>query len=122
MSARHELAKSSRELGTLELVNATEKIFVSADGHPNHRAKTVERFVAEQQGRLALFILPPYSPELNPDEYVWNHLKNHGPGRKMITSLSQMRCAVLSHLRQPQKIPDVARSFFRSRTNSYAAI
>ena len=44
----------------LLLVNAAGKIFVIADGHPTHRAKTVERFVAQQQGRLELFILPPY--------------------------------------------------------------
>ena len=49
------------------LVNATGPVFVIADGHSTHRAKLVERFVATQQGRLALFILPPYSPELNPD-------------------------------------------------------
>ena len=26
--------------------------------------------------RLHVFYLPPYSPEFNPDEKVWNHLKN----------------------------------------------
>ena len=104
------------------LVNAAGTIFVIADGHPTHRAKMVERFVADQQGKLALFILPPYSPELNPDEYVWNDLKNHGLGRKLITSLPQMRSAVLSHLRQLQKLPHIVQSFFRSRTTQYAAI
>ena len=103
------------------LVNATGKIYVIADGHSAHRAKTGERFVAEQQGRLALSILPPSSPELNPDEYDCNDLKNHGLGRKAIAPLSRMRCAVLSHLRQLQKIPEVVRSFFRSRTISYVA-
>jgi len=103
------------------LLNASSPIFVIADGHPTHRAKMVERFVAAQQGRLALFILPPYSPELNPDEYVWNDLKNHGIGRKVITSLTQMRQAVLSHLHQLQKLPDIVRGFFRSPTTRYAA-
>ena len=102
------------------LVNATSPIFVIADGHSTHRAKMVERFVATQQGRLALFILPPYSPELNPDEYVWNDLKNHGIGRKVITSLTQMRQAVISHLRQLQKLPDTVRGFFRAPTTRYA--
>jgi transposase len=102
------------------LVNATSPIFVIADGHSTHRAKMVERFVATQQGRLALFILPPYSPELNPDEYVWNDLKNHGIGRKVITSLTQMRQAVISHLRQLQKLPDIVRGFFRAPTTRYA--
>ena len=103
------------------LVNATGPVFVIADGHSTHRAKLVERFVATQQGRLALFILPPYSPELNPDEYVWNDLKNHGIGRKVITSLTQMRHAVLSHLHQLQKLPGVVRGFFHAPTTCYAA-
>jgi transposase len=103
------------------LVNATGPVFVIADGHPTHRAKLVERFVATQRGRLALFILPPYSPELNPDEYVWNDLKNHGIGRKVITSLTQMRQAVLSHLHQLQKLPELVRGFFHAPTTRYAA-
>ena len=102
------------------LVNATGPIFVIADGHSTHRAKLVERFVSAQQGRLALFILPPYSPELNPDEYVWNDLKDHGTGRKAITSVTQMRQIVLSHLRQLQKLPAIIRSFFHAPTTRYA--
>jgi len=52
------------------LVNATTRVFVIVDGHPTHRAKSVARFVATSGGKLTLFLLPPYSPELNPDEYV----------------------------------------------------
>ncbi len=96
------------------LVNARTPIFVVVDGHPTHRAKSVARFVAAQAGKLALFFLPPYSPELNPDEFVWNDLKNHGTGRKLITSLSQLRQTVISHMRQLQKLPDLyAVSFMR---------
>ena len=29
------------------------------------------------QPRLHVFHLPAYSPDWNPDEKVWNHLKNH---------------------------------------------
>lgn len=102
------------------LVNAEGPVFVIADGHSTHRAKLVERFVSAQQGALALFILPPYSPELNPDEYVWNDLKTHGSGRRAITSLTQMRRMVLSHLRQLQKMPAIVRSFFHAPTTHYA--
>lgn len=31
----------------------------------------------ERQPRLHVFHLPAYSPDWNPDEKVWNHLKNH---------------------------------------------
>ena len=71
------------------LINASAPVFVIVDGHPTHRAKSVARYVAAQAGQLALFLLPPYSPELNPDELVWNDLKSHGTRRKLITSLAQ---------------------------------
>jgi len=102
------------------LVNAATPIFVVVDGHPTHRAKSVARFAAAQEGRLALFFLPPYSPELNPDEYVWNDLKVHGTGRKMITSLTQLRQMIISHMRQLQKLPALVRSFFHAPTTRYA--
>ena len=66
------------------LINASAPVFVIADGHPTHRAKSVARFVAAQAGKLALYFLPPYSPELDPDELVWNDLKSHSTGRKLI--------------------------------------
>jgi transposase len=52
-----------------------------------------------------LFFLPPYSPQLNPDELVWNDVKNNVVGR----------------LRFLQKRPDRVRSFFRSPDTRYAA-
>ncbi len=103
------------------LVNAAVPIFLIVDGHPTHRAKSVARLVAEQDGRLALFYLPPYSPELNPDELVWNNLKNHGTGRRLITSPEQLRRTIVSHMRQLQKLPALVRSFFHAPTTCYAS-
>ena len=102
------------------LVNATKPIFLIVDGHPTHRAKSVARFVAQQAGRLQLFFLPPYSPELNPDEYVWNDLKSQCTGRKVISSLTQLRQMIVSHMRQLQKLPLLVRSFFHAPTTRYA--
>ncbi len=110
-------------LNLLSAVSARGELrFVIADGHPAHRAKLVERFVAEQQGQLALYLLPPYAPELNPDEFVWNDLKTHGLGRKVVTSLTEMRQMVISHMQQLQKLPDIIRSFFQAPTTRYARI
>lgn len=41
-----------------------------------HTSKKVKNFV-EKSKRLHIFYLPPRSPEFNPDEQVWGHLKNH---------------------------------------------
>ena len=104
------------------MVNATAPIFVTVDGHPTHRAKSVTQFVAAQRGQLALFHLPPYSRELNPDEMVWNDLKAHGTGRKLPASPAQLRKTLISHMRQLQKLPGLVRSFFDAPTTRYACL
>jgi transposase len=60
---------------------AKHPVFLIVDGHPTHRAVKVKKFVVSTKGMLQLFFLPPYSPELNPDESVWNYLKNHHVGK-----------------------------------------
>ena len=57
------------------LVGATRRIFLIVDRGPAHRAKKTKAFVETLGGRLRLFFLPPYSPDRNPDELVWKHLK-----------------------------------------------
>lgn len=56
--------------------------YAFGDDHPSRRAPKVFEFVRSTKGKLRLFFLPPYSPELNPDELVWNHLKNQGVGKR----------------------------------------
>ena len=98
-----------------------KSIFLVVDGHPTHKANLVKTFVERMKGQLRLFYLPPYSPELNPDEYVWNDVKNNGVGRSIITNRKHLRSAATSRLRYLQKNPDHVRTFFKSDTTSYAA-
>jgi transposase len=103
------------------LHNMTRMVFLIVDGHPAHKAKMVKRFVESVKDRFRLFLLPPYSPELNPDERVWNDLKNNAVGRQSITSPDQLKGAIISHLRLVQKSPHRVRSYFQSETTRYAA-
>jgi transposase len=67
------------------LIHGTDRmIFLIMDGHPIHKAKCVTRCIETEsmKTRFRLFFLPPYSPELNPDERVWNDLKNNSMGDK----------------------------------------
>ena len=41
-----------------------------------------------------LFQLPPYSPELNPDEQVWNYAKKR-TGRMVILNKQEMKKAAI---------------------------
>lgn len=51
-------------------------VVVVMDQAPPHTSKRTHNFIASQP-RLHVFYLPAYSPDWNPDEKVWNHLKNH---------------------------------------------
>jgi transposase len=51
-------------------------IVVVMDQAKPHTSKMTKAFI-EARPRLHVFYLPPYSPDWNPDEKVWNHLKNH---------------------------------------------
>jgi transposase len=98
-------------------------IFLIVDGHPAHKAQSVMKFIETEEikKRFRLFFLPPYSPELNPDERVWNDLKNNAVGRQAIAAPQQMKSTIISHLRFIQKSPDRVRSYFNNNTTQYAA-
>ena len=97
------------------------RVYLIVDGHPAHRAKIVKNFVTSTDGRLKLFFLPPYSPELNPDELVWNDVKNNGVARSMISQPRDIHRAVVGRLRFLQKSPERVRSFFQAPDTRYAA-
>lgn len=43
-----------------------QKIYFVIDGHPAHKTKMLNEWLAENKDRIEIFFLPPYSPELNP--------------------------------------------------------
>jgi uncharacterized protein YegL len=47
-----------------------QKIFLVTDGHPVHKTNKLNEWLKENKKRIKVFFLPPYSPELNPQEYV----------------------------------------------------
>ena len=104
------------------LVDGAERpIFLVLDNHPIHKTEQVKEFVESTQGMLKIFYLPPYSPELNPDELVWNDVKNHGLSRTLLSDEKALKSAVLARLHSLQKLPEKVMSFFRTQTTSYAA-
>ena len=94
------------------LRDADGPVFLVVDGHPTHRSKLVKEFVASTDGRLRLFQLPGYSPELNPDEWVWKNVKADRIGRAGVTSGDDLEAKALAALRRLQKLPHLIRGFF----------
>jgi transposase len=103
------------------MVGAKNKIFLIVDRGPAHVAKKTRAFVASLDGKLRLFYLRPYSPDRNPDELVWKHLKADTVGRTSITSLDNFKAKVKSSMLSLQRNPQKVRSFFRKLSLKYAA-
>ena len=99
-----------------------QRIFLIVDGHPVHRSRAVRAYVASTQGKLRLFYLPPSSPELHPDEPVWNHVKHHGVGHALLQEVDHLRSYLGRRLRSLQKSPGVVQRFFLMPDPQYPAL
>lgn len=101
---------------------ATRPIFLILDGGSYHRSRPVKDYVASLEGKLQLFFLPPYSPELNPDEQVWNYVKHHGVAKAALRGgKKELRKFILARLGSLQKLPWTVRMFFLTPETQYAA-
>jgi transposase len=62
-------------LGQMLKQHSRRHLVVVMDQAPPHVSKATKAYIASQS-RLHVFHLPKYSPDWNPDEKVWNHLKH----------------------------------------------
>ena len=104
------------------LAGAERPIFLIVDNYKPHRSQRVKEFVAAQNGRLQLFYLPPYSPELNPDEGVWSYVKHHGIGKQIARNKDELKRQVLSRLHSFQKLPEKVKNLFKAPSVQYTLI
>jgi transposase len=96
-------------------------VFLIVDNSRIHRAKKVKKFVDDSQGKISLFFLPSYSPELNPDEWVWKNIKNDRLGRTAVRSVKDLKARCLGALRSLQKTPATLLAFFADPALAYIA-
>ena len=100
---------------------ARREIFLIIDRGSAHRAKKVSAFVQTLGGKLRLFFLPPYSPDRNPDELVWKHLKADTVGRMAVTGKEDFSKKVRRSMRELQNDPRKIMSVFQNPSLKYAA-
>ena len=97
-----------------------EKIFLVVDGHPAHKANLVNDYVGSLGGRLELHPLPAYAPDLNPDEFVWSHMKNNGVSKKPLKRNESLQVRIDEDLNRIKGSKKLVRSFFEAKTVVYA--
>ena len=97
-----------------------QPVLLVVDGLPAHKAKSVAKYVQSTKGRLELHFLPPYAPDLNPDEFAWSHLKKNGISKKPLRKNEALRQRVEQDLAAIKQDRGLVRSFFEAPSVSYA--
>ncbi len=90
-------------------------LVVVMDQAPPHTSKKTTAYI-ESQTRLHVFHLPKYSPDWNPDEKVWNHLKHQELTRHRAKTKEELTKLTRRKLQSMAKRPSLMRGiFFRCR-------
>lgn len=101
--------------------DAQRPVFVILDNLNVHKSAKVRAWVRAHRATIAVFYLPPYAPELNPDEYLNGDLKLSVAARVPARNKAELRQAARSHLRTLQRRPARVRRFFQHPRVIYAA-
>ncbi|MCC6427126.1 MAG: transposase [Phycisphaerales bacterium] len=101
--------------------HAGRKAFLIVDGHSVHKSAKVREWVRDHAEKIELFLLPSYSPDLNPDEYLNQGVKSNALGRRRPRDRREMMADVRAYLRSTQRQPPIVRSYFRADPVRYAA-
>jgi len=88
-----------------------KKLIVVMDRWAVHRK--VARMLADD-GRFWIEWLPPYSPDLNPVEHVWNHTKYGDLANYIPDDLLDLELELECSIDQTCKRPELLRSFFHA--------
>jgi len=97
------------------------KVLLVVDGHPAHKANLVKDYIAALAGRLELHFLPPYAPDLNPDEFVWNYMKGAGVSKRPLKKNESLRERVEQDLSVIYQDKLLVASFFSAKSVAYAS-
>ena len=113
---RRLLAAISR---TFELpTHPQRRVILFIDNDKAHRAKAVQRLLTKYPARIQIEWLPPYSPELNPQEDVWRHLRRRVTHNYYFGHLDRLLAAVDVFHQELISCPEQVLSLLKKWTQS----
>ena len=98
-----------------------QKLMWIVDRHPVHRTQAVKQWLEQHRHAIELLYLPPYSPQLNPAEYLNCDVKQGVHSKPPTRNLAQLKGRVSSHLHKLQKLPNRVIKYFKHPFIAYAA-
>lgn len=104
------------------LKTTDRKVFLIVDNLSVHKAKAVKDWLVGKENEIQIFYLPPYCPELNPDEYLNNDVKSNAVGRRRAKDQDELGKNLRGYLRSTQRQPEIVKRFFHAKSVKYAAL
>lgn len=106
-----------------QLIEARDRpLILVVDRASFHGSKEVREFVRAHRATLRVFFLPKSSPEMNPDEQVWNEIKDKKIGRQPVKNKADLKERLYSALSDLQRKTERVRSFFKLPDTKYASV
>jgi transposase len=99
---------------------AGRKVYLIVDGHPVHKSQQVREWLGRHEDQIRLILLPAYSPDLNPDEFLNHDVKQNAVGRRRAVNREDLMADVRGYLRSTQKQPAIVRKYFDAPSVQYA--
>jgi transposase len=87
-------------------------VFLIVDNLKTHHSKMVAKFLEENKDKIQIFYLPPYCPDLNPDEYLNNIYKQKVHSQPPARTKDELSTQVGSVLKSLQNSPNLIQRIF----------
>jgi transposase len=98
-----------------------QKVFLIVDNHKVHHSKKVKTYVGKHKDKLEVFYLPPYCPDMNPEELVNQDVKANFGNFKAVKSMNDLAINLRHYLTKLQFNQFKIRKFFTKKETSYSA-
>lgn len=90
-----------------------QPLLIIWDGLRAHRSRLVKSWLDELDGEIVMDFLPPYSPDLNPVEYLWAWVKRHAMANYCPDSFDELKSTARSKLRSAQRRETLITAFWK---------
>ncbi len=77
-------------------------MFLILDNHRVHHNKKVKAYVEKHKDKIELFYLPPYCPEMNPQEFINQDVKDNSNNFRALKLIKDLIINVRYYLTQIQ--------------------
>jgi transposase len=104
------------------IADSSQKVFLILDNLKVHHAKLVTAWLAERTDQIEVFYLPPYSPEINPDEYLNRDFKTELRSSDRAASKKALLHKAIAFMERLVKTPERVMAYFKHSAVQYAAL